>query len=43
METIYRSIIKSAVERNSRKSIIMRYEPISDLDRFEFEQWFDDS
>ena len=43
MEAIYRNIIKSAMERNSGKSMVMKYEPISDPERFEFELWFDDS
>ena len=40
METIYRNIIKSAMECNSGKSMIMKYEPTSDLDKFEFELHF---
>ena len=43
MEAIYRNIIKSAMERNSGKSMVMKYEPISDPKRFEFELWFEDS
>ena len=40
METIYRNIIKSAMERNSGKNMIMKYEPTPDLDKFEFELHF---
>ena len=41
METIYRNIIRSAMECNSGKSMSMIYEPMPDLDRFEFELHFE--
>lgn len=40
METIYRNIIRSAMEYNSGKWMIMRYEPTADVDKFEFELHF---
>ena len=41
METIYRNIIRSAMECNSGKSMSIIYEPTPDLDRFEFELHFE--